>query len=143
LSCGTIGSPAVLFRSGITTKDNPAIGKNFTDHLILSLEFELNSSILSHHQILEDPDLAEAALKAYHIGKNGDLVRFGGSSGVIFPRLEKIYESKEFDDIKDPETKEFLMNPGRPSTEIWFMVRLVQDYLKFLEWSSILSSSSA
>ena len=126
LSSGTIGSPAILFRSGITTKDNPAIGKNLTDHLILSLEFELNSSILSHHQILEDPDLAEAALKAYRLGKSGDLVKFGGSSGVIFPRLEKIYKSKEFIDIKDPETKEFLMNPGRPSTEIWFMVRLTQ-----------------
>jgi hypothetical protein len=110
----------------MTTKDNPAIGKNLTDHLILSLEFELNCSILSHHQILEDPDLAEAALKAYRLGKNGDLVKFGGSSGVIFPRLEKIYKSKEFIDIKDPETKEFLMNPGRPSTEIWFMVRLTQ-----------------
>jgi len=125
LSCGTIGSPAVLFRSGITTKDNPVIGKNLTDHLILSLEFELNSGILSHHQILENPDLAEAALKAYNLGKKGDLVRFGGSSGVIFPRLEKIYQSKEFNDIKDLEIKEFLMNPGRPSTEIWFMVRLV------------------
>jgi len=127
LSSGTIGSPAVLFHSGITTKDNPAIGKNLTDHLILSLEFELNSRILSHHQILEDPDLAEAALKAYRLGKNGDLVKFGGSSGVVFPRLETIYKSKEFRDIKDTETKEFLMNPGRPSTEIWFMVPFIQD----------------
>jgi len=121
LSCGTIGSPALLLRSGITTKQNPAIGQNLTDHLILSLEFELNSSILSHHQILEDPDLAEKALEAYKVDKSGDLVKFGGSSGVVFPRLPRVFESKEFKDI-DPETQKFLNNPGRPSTEIWFMV---------------------
>jgi len=108
-------------RSGITTEQNPAIGQNLTDHLILSLEFELNSSILSHHQILEDPDLAEKALQAYKAGKSGDLVKFGGSSGVIFPRLPRIFESKEFKEI-EPETQKFLNDPGRPSTEIWFMV---------------------
>lgn len=125
LSCGTIGSPALLLRSGITTKDNPAIGKNLTDHLVLSLEFELNSNILSHHQILEDPDRAAAAEKAYRLGKNGDLVKFGGSSGVIFPKLDTVYKSKEFNDITDPKTKEFLTNPGRPTTEIWFMVLIL------------------
>lgn len=122
LSCGTIGSPALLMRSGITTKENPAIGKNLTDHLILSLEFELNSNIVSHHQILEDPDKAAAAEKAYRLGKKGDLVKFGGSSGVLFPKLESVYKSKEFNDIEDSETKEFLADPGRPTTEIWFMV---------------------
>ena len=66
---GTIGSPALLMRSGITTKENPAIGKNLTDHLILSLEFELNSNIVSHHQILEDPDKSRCAEKAYSLGK--------------------------------------------------------------------------
>jgi hypothetical protein len=81
----------------------------------------LNSSILSHHQILEDADLAEKALQAYKTGKSGDLVKFGGSSGVIFPRLPRVFESKEFKDI-DSETQQFLENPGRPSTEIWFMV---------------------
>jgi len=121
VSCGTIGSPAVLMRSGITTKENPAIGKNLKDHLILSLEFELNSKLLSHHQILEDPDLAAAAEKAYRLGKNGDLVKFGGSSGVIFPKLDSVYKSKEFQKI-DSETKAFLEDPGRPTTEIWFMV---------------------
>jgi choline dehydrogenase-like flavoprotein len=121
LSCGTIGSPALLLRSGITTKQNPAIGQNLTDHLILSLEFELNSSILSHHQILEDPELAEKALLAYREGKSGDLVKFGGSSGVIFPRLPRVFESKEFKEI-EAETQKFLKEPGRPSTEIWFMV---------------------
>jgi hypothetical protein len=108
-------------RSGITTIQNPAIGQNLTDHLILSLEFELNSNILSHHQILEDPDRAAAAEKAYRLGKNGDLVKFGGSSGVIFPKLEKVYTSKEFHSIDD-QTKNFLSHPGRPTTEIWFMV---------------------
>jgi len=122
VSCGAIGSPALLLRSGVTTNDNPAIGKNFTDHLILSLEFELNHSILSHHQILEDPDKAAAAEEAYRLGKKGDLVKFGGSSGVLFPKLENVYKSKEFNDIKDAETKEFLLDPGRPTTEIWFMV---------------------
>jgi len=122
VSCGSIGSPALLLRSGITTKDNPAIGKNFTDHLILSLEFELNNDILSHHQVLEDPDKAAAAEKAYRAGKKGDLVRFGGSSGVLFPKLPAVYESKEFKEIEDEKTKEFLLDPGRPTTEIWFMV---------------------
>jgi len=123
VSCGSIGSPSLLLRSGITTKINPAIGQNLTDHLILSLEFELNSQILSHHQILEDPDLAAAAEKAYRLGKNGDLVKFGGSSGVLFPKLPAVFKSKEFKEIKDAETKTFLMDPGRPTTEIWFMVR--------------------
>jgi hypothetical protein len=124
LSCGAISSPALLFRSGITAEDSPAIGQNLTDHLILSLEFELNSSILSHHRILEDPRLAAATERAYLVGKKGDLVRFGGSSGVIFPKLERVLASKEFKSIKDAETKEFLTDPGRPTTEIWFMVTL-------------------
>jgi GMC oxidoreductase len=122
LSSGTIGSPALLFRSGITTEDNPAIGKNLTDHLILSLEFELNSNILSHHQVMEDPELASAAEAEYKKGKNGNLVKFGGSSGVIFPKLDSVFESSEFKEIPDNETKEFLSDPGRPTTEIWFMV---------------------
>ena len=122
VSCGSIGSPSLLLRSGITPKTNPAIGQNLTDHLILSLEFELNSEILSHHQILEDPDLAAAAEKAYRLGKNGDLVKFGGSSGVLFPKLPAVFKSKEFNEIKDSETKAFLTDPGRPTTEIWFMV---------------------
>jgi hypothetical protein len=113
-------SPAIRHNA----KGNPAIGKNFTDHLILSLEFELNHNILSHHQIHEDPDKAAAAEKAYSFGKKGDLVKFGGSSGVLFPKFEKIYKSKEFTDIADEETKKFLLDPGRPSTEIWFMVLL-------------------
>jgi GMC oxidoreductase len=145
LSCGTIGSPAVLFRSGITSKDNPAIGANLTDHLILSVEFELNSEILSHHQILEDPDLAAAAEKAYRLEKNGDLVKFGGSSGVIFPKLPAVYESKEFKEIEDEETKKFLLDPGRPTTEIWFMVLTLCGYLVLtndLEWSGILPATA-
>ena len=141
MSCGTIGSPALLLRSGITTKDNPAIGQNLTDHLILSLEFELNSDILSHHQILEDPDRAAAAEKAYRLGKNGDLVKFGGSSGVVFPKLESVFKSKEFENIKDPQIKEFLTDPGRPTTEIWFMVLpSCLTITDVTEWSSIFTT---
>jgi choline dehydrogenase-like flavoprotein len=153
LSCGTIGSPTVLFRSGITNKDNPAIGKNLTDHLILSLEFELYSNVLSHHHILEDPKLAAEAEEEYRLTRTGNLVKFGGSSGVIFPKLESVYTSKEFDDISDEEVKEFLTDPGRPTTEIWFMVYLHLNYLTrragrsipllLARWKRVISPSRA
>jgi choline dehydrogenase-like flavoprotein len=140
LSSGTIGSPVLLMRSGITTKQNPAIGKNLTDHLILSLEFEMNSSFLSHENILEDPDLLASAEKNYQAGKKGDLVKFGGSSGVIFPKLKNVYTSKEFTDIVDSHTREFLTHPARPTTEIWFMVTPLHWLIS--EWSCLFPSTT-
>jgi len=98
----------------------------------------LNSNIPSHQQILENPGREAAAEKAYRLGKNGDLVKFGGSSDVIFPKLETVYNSKEFNNTGDAKTKEFLTDPGRAITEISFMVNLTCDLLiTIAEWSCV------
>ncbi|KAL4860429.1 hypothetical protein BDV12DRAFT_205074 [Aspergillus spectabilis] len=93
-------------------------GQNMLDHSILTLEYEVDNRIPAHNQIFLDPDLLVAAEAQYAHNQSGPLAMYGSSGSVAFPKIPSMYDSKEFQDL-DAATKEFLLEPTRPSAEIW------------------------
>ena len=106
----TLGIPVVANIAGC--------GKNMLDHSILSTEHRVDCSIPAHNQIFANPELLADAEAQYARDRTGPLSTFGSSGAVAFPRIEKMYRSTEFQDL-DASTQAHLLEPTRPSTEIW------------------------
>jgi choline dehydrogenase-like flavoprotein len=130
LCAGAFASPQILLLSGIgpakdlaargipCIEDIPAVGKNVQDHTALACEFIIDPSIPGHNQLLNDAEALEAAQKEYQKTKTGPLATFGASAAVLFPRLKTLHSIAEFHALPE-STKSFLLNPNRPSTELW------------------------
>lgn len=88
------------------------------DHSILTCEYLVDQSIPAHNQIFADPELLASAELQYAKDKSGPLAEYGASGTVAFPKIEALYQSKEFSCL-DKATQKFLREPTRPSAEIW------------------------
>jgi choline dehydrogenase-like flavoprotein len=88
------------------------------DHSILTLEYEVDNRIPAHNQIFLDPELLRAAEAQYAQDRSGPLAMYGSSGSVAFLKISAMYDSKEFQEL-DTATKKFLLEPTRPSAEIW------------------------
>lgn len=127
---GTFGSPQLLMLSGVGPKehlssldiscvlDNKNVGQNMLDHSILTIEYRVDDQILAHNQIFENPELLSEADAQYAKDKTGPHNIFGTSGSVAFPKISRLFESAEFDQLDGP-TKKFMLEPSRPSAEIW------------------------
>ncbi|KAE8314941.1 glucose-methanol-choline oxidoreductase [Aspergillus transmontanensis] len=130
LCAGTFGSPRILLLSGLGPKDAleklnipvqvdlPGCGQNMLDHSIITCEYKVNNSIPAHNQLFLDAAMLAKAEAQYAKDHTGPLAMFGSSGTLTFPRIQRLFESEEFSDLSTKE-KEFLMEPTRPSAEIW------------------------
>ncbi|PIG86446.1 hypothetical protein AARAC_006468 [Aspergillus arachidicola] len=130
LCAGTFGSPRILLLSGLGPKntleklnipvqvDLPGCGQNMLDHSIITCEYKVNNSIPAHNQLFFDPVMLAKAEAQYAKDHTGPLAMFGSSGTLAFPRIQRLFESEEFSELSTKE-KDFLMEPTRPSAEIW------------------------
>lgn len=89
------------------------------DHSILSIEYLLQpQSQPDHAQLFLSPNLLSAAKAEYADSKSGPLAMFGSSSVVAFPKLPLLYSSPEFA-VLPPGVRQYMLEPTRPSAEIW------------------------
>jgi choline dehydrogenase-like flavoprotein len=88
------------------------------DHSIITCEYKVNNSIPTHNQLFLDPAMLAKAEAQYEKDHTGPLAMFGSSGTLTFPRIQRLFESEEFSDLSTKE-KDFLMEPTRPSAEIW------------------------
>jgi choline dehydrogenase-like flavoprotein len=114
-----IGPQEDLESLGITVVANiPGCGKNMLDHSILTTEYRVDPRIPAHNQIFANPALLADAEAQYARTHTGPVGMYGSSGAVAFPRIEKMYQSTEFQQLDTP-TKAHLLEPTRPSAEIW------------------------
>lgn len=88
------------------------------DHSIITCEYKVNNSIPAHNQLFLKPKLLAEAEAQYAKDHTGPLAMYGSSGTLTFPRIQRLFESKEFSDLSDKE-RSSLMEPTRPSAEIW------------------------
>ncbi|GLI77937.1 hypothetical protein PoHVEF18_006234 [Penicillium ochrochloron] len=93
-------------------------GQNMLDHSIITCEYKVKNSIPTHNQLFLDPAMLAKAEAQYAKDHTGPLSMFGSSGTLTFPRIQRLLESEEFSDLSTKE-KDFLMEPTRPSAEIW------------------------
>lgn len=88
------------------------------DHSIITLEYKVDNSIPMHNQLfLNASSLAEAETQ-YAKDHSGPLAMYGSSGTLAFPRIQRLLESEELSKLTTKE-KKFMMEPKRPSAEIW------------------------
>ncbi|KAF7561393.1 hypothetical protein G7046_g2757 [Stylonectria norvegica] len=74
LELSGIGNPEVLARANVPVKVvSPTVGENLQDHLMLSTQFEVDSSLANRDDVRNDPDLLAAAREQYSLDKAGPL----------------------------------------------------------------------
>jgi choline dehydrogenase-like flavoprotein len=88
------------------------------DHSIITCEYKVNNSIPAHNRLFLDPGHLAEAEAQYAKDQTGPLAMYGSSGTLTFPRIQRLFESEEFSKLSDKE-KTFLMEPTRPSAEIW------------------------
>ncbi|KAJ5951944.1 glucose-methanol-choline oxidoreductase [Penicillium vulpinum] len=130
LSAGTFGSPKLLMLSGLGPRDTlaqhgipvqadlPGCGQNMLDHSIITCEYKVDNSIPAHNQLFLNPGLLAEAEAQYAKDHTGPLAMYGSSGTLAFPRIKRLFDSKEFSDL-DSKAQRFLLEPTRPSAEIW------------------------
>lgn len=130
MTAGCFQSPQLLLLSGIgpsrhlkevgiqVSHDLPAVGRNLQDHSAFACEFIVKPSIAGHNQLLNNPKELEKALTQYKATYDGPLSMFGASASILFPRLQKLFDSEEFSKLPKSASS-FMKASGRPSTEIW------------------------
>ena len=96
LSAGTIGSAAILERSGIGSKalceelgvkniiGNPNVGENLQDHLMCGISYEVKDGVATADS-MRDPAVIQKAMQQYQASKSGPLAGGGGYSFAYTP----------------------------------------------------------
>jgi choline dehydrogenase len=126
LSAGSVGTPIILLHSGIGARAdlealsiqsavrNPSVGRNLTDHVLLSKVCAVNSNE-THDPILRDSAVRDRLIAQRLATKNGPLA--GGLANHIgwlrLPRNASIFRT-----VKDPSA-----GPRSSHWEIIFAVR--------------------
>jgi choline dehydrogenase-like flavoprotein len=105
-------------KTKIKTNKASGCGQNMLDHSIITCEYKVDKKIPAHNQIFLQPELLKEAEAQYTQNRTGPLAMYGSSGTVAFPRIQKIFESDEFANL-DQRTRDFLLEPTRPSAEIW------------------------
>lgn len=88
------------------------------DHSIITCEYKVKNSIPAHNQLFLNPGLLAEAEAQYSKDRTGPLSMYGSSGTLAFPRIQRLFGSEEFSKLTSKE-KDFLMEPTRPSAEIW------------------------
>lgn len=88
------------------------------DHSIITCEYKVSNTIPAHNQLFLNPGLLAEAEVQYSKDRTGPLSMYGSSGTLAFPRIQRLFESEEFFKLSSKE-KDFLMEPTRPSAEIW------------------------
>ena len=131
LSAGTVGTPIILLHSGIgdrtdlealsiqTTVHNPSVGRNLTDHALLSNVYAVNSNE-TYDAIFRDSAVRDRLIAQWMATKNGPLA--GGVTNHLgwlrLPRNASIFRT-----VKDPSA-----GPNSSHWEIIFLVRSFSFY---------------
>lgn len=127
LSAGSIGTPQILMLSGIggqadlapksikTIVDNPSVGKNLSDHVLLSNNWIVNADD-TLDSVIQDPAAFDAALAQWTANKTGPLTH-GIDNHIGFFRLPK--DSPILQNGPDPAS-----GPSASHYELIFSVRL-------------------
>ena len=96
LAAGVIGSPAILERSGISSRslsnklgiknliDIPNVGENLQDHLMCGASFEVNDDVITADSN-RDPSVIQKAMEEYQTSRSGPLAGGGGYSFAYTP----------------------------------------------------------
>lgn len=83
LELSGIGDPAILEQAGVECKiELPGVGRNLQDHAIAVIGLELKPGNMTS-DILGDPDVMEAATKAYVEHQRGPLTSISGTQGFL------------------------------------------------------------
>lgn len=88
------------------------------DHSIITCEYKVNNTIPVHNQLFLNPGLLAEAEAQYAKDQTGPLSMYGSSGTLAFPRIQRLFKSEEFFKLSAKE-KSFLIEPTRPSAEIW------------------------
>jgi choline dehydrogenase-like flavoprotein len=125
LSAGSIGTPIILLHSGIgdrtdlealaiqSTVHNPSVGRNLSDHVLLSNVYAVNSN-QTYDSISRDSEVRDRLIAQWVATKNGPLA--GGVTNQIgwlrLPQNASIFRT-----VKDPSA-----GPRSSHWEIIFLV---------------------
>ena len=88
------------------------------DHSIITCEYKVDNTIPAHNQLFLNPKALAEAEEQYKKDHTGPLAMYGSSGTLAFPRIQRLFDSKEFSNLK-PAEKFFLLESSRPSAEIW------------------------
>ncbi|KAJ7599875.1 aryl-alcohol oxidase [Mycena floridula] len=111
LSAGAIGSPHVLLHSGIgdsallsslgikTVHHNPGVGQNLSDHVLLPLTWQVNSTD-TLDDLNRNATVAARALKQWNETRTGPLVSFSGVNQLGWLRIPD--NSSIYSEFADP-----------------------------------------
>lgn len=122
LSSGVFGTPHILLHSGIgdreeleaagvtTVVDNPSVGKNITDHVLVLTSFSAHLQKTSFNQ--------DAALKEWETTRTGPLARPFGLDQLSFIRLAKDAPPFDKEGFHDP-------SPSKDSAHVEFLFRTI------------------
>jgi choline dehydrogenase-like flavoprotein len=126
LSAGTVGTPIILLHSGIgdrtdlealsiqSTVHNPSVGRNLSDHVLLSNVYAVNSN-QTYDSIFRDSAVRDELIAQWMATKSGPLAG-GVTNNIGWLRLPQ--NSSIFKTVKDPSA-----GPRSSHWEIIFIVR--------------------
>nr|OQO30967.1 hypothetical protein B0A51_01772 [Rachicladosporium sp. CCFEE 5018] len=125
VSAGVFGSPAILERSGIGSKEVLAaakvpglyelsgVGENLQDHLNCSLSIEVNDDVPTRDNVLRNPDLQRASSMEYERSHTGRLAE-GPAYSFAFTPLQLLETPSETGKLDETVQRELsgVISPG-------------------------------
>ncbi|KAK3720120.1 hypothetical protein LTR37_003943 [Vermiconidia calcicola] len=111
VSAGTIGSPALLERSGIGSKalcealciknyiDNSNVGENLQDHVMCGISYEVQDGVATA-DMFRDPTVIQKAMEQYQASRSGPLAGGGGYNFAYTPLTDFINPQKPKEELK-------------------------------------------
>ena len=115
LSTGTMGSSAILERSGIGSRDlceklgiqnvveNNAVGENFVDHLTACIAYEVKDGVPTADS-MRDPTVINKVMEQYQTSQSGPLANGAGYTFAYTPLTDFVdpaFSQKEIEDLLD------------------------------------------
>ncbi|PQE33176.1 GMC oxidoreductase protein [Rutstroemia sp. NJR-2017a WRK4] len=132
ISAGTYGSPAILLRSGIGSKqeveklgiksqvDLPGVGKNLMDHLVLLSFYEVSKPATTNDHLIWHSGAKDKSLAQYKTDKSGFFSQFPFGT-FAFARLDdRLADSKIWQNASRSEGLDPMgLLPTQPHVEFW------------------------